>query len=85
MMPMCSYCYKLSKIVVNDDEFAEVCRKCDRGYKYTMEQVEEGGVGEDICRDCVNMRRMMRGMNFSMDELKMMMKKFHFYIQKNII
>ena len=73
---MCSYCYKLSQVVVTGDEIAEVCRKCDQCYKYTMEQVEQGGVGEDVCRECVSIRRRMRGMNLTIPELQMLMRMY---------
>jgi len=74
---LCGYCYKKSTVITNNaNEIAEVCRKCDRGYKYTMEQVETVNIGEDICRECVSMRRMMRGQNFSLDELRQFMRIF---------
>lgn len=72
---MCNYCYKKSQIVLEyENEIAEVCRKCDRAYKYTMEEVDLEEVGEDICRECVNIRKQLKNANFSLDELKMLMR-----------
>jgi hypothetical protein len=73
---LCTYCYKKSQVIISGNEIAEVCRKCDRGYKYTDEEIEEGEIGEDICRDCVTMRRTMRGMNFSKDDLRFLLKTY---------
>ena len=76
---LCSYCYKKSLVVLSDDDqIAEVCRKCDRGYKYTEEEAESdtGDVGYDICRDCVRRRRLLWDIPFTKDQLRDLLRLF---------
>lgn len=76
---LCHYCYTKSQVVLeNENEIAEVCRKCDKGYKYTLEEVDMEDVGEDICRNCVRVRKQLRNMNFTLDDLKGMLRQLNF-------
>ena len=77
MGDLCNYCYKKSKVLTGPNEIAEVCRKCDKGYKYTQEEVDDGDIGEDKCRECVHRRRALGRINFSQDELRDLLKQFH--------